>query len=114
MRAVTTERKTLWEIGELYSGHDISRKGASVIRPAVYQGGKRAKVITSEPCCYGVRHLEVWSELSVKSLKEGAWPDQCNSCGWSYRLKVVTNGRLDLGGLIGVKWTSLGFGKDKR
>jgi hypothetical protein len=93
----------VYEIGEKYRSSSLSRKGVSVVRSAIYQGGEEPMVYTSEPCCLGVRRIR----LADLMHQGGGWRVQCNGChGW-YLLWVQTNGVPELG-LYGVRWESTG------
>lgn len=109
--AMESSRAQVFQIGEKYSNRSTSRKGVTVVRSAVYEGGLDgpAKVITSAPCCpLNSRRLDFDDITSSLAKKSGGWSEKCTHCGWHYivTLEYVGNPRL---GLYGVRWVSMGF-----
>lgn len=97
-------------IGEHYENYRSSRKGVAVIRPAVYQGGKTEKVITTSPCCtLTVRHLDYADISSDLAQRTGGWDETCTACGWHYTVRLVSQTNDPRLGLYGVRWESKGF-----
>lgn len=102
----------MYGIGETYGGYHSSRKGSSVIRPAVYLAGANGpdKVITSSPCCtLNARRLDFDDLNSNLAAKQGGWLEKCTGCKWHYTLTLVFTGTDPRLGLYGVRWESKGF-----
>jgi hypothetical protein len=102
------ERKDVYGVGERYPNNHISKLGVAVIRPAVFQDGKRAKVITSAPCCPQAARSLDFADLTSK-LAESGWSERCKDCGWHYLIKLEHTGNDPRLGLYGVRWISQGF-----
>lgn len=99
-------------IGETYQNYRSSRKGSSVIRPAVYLMGANGpdKVITSSPCCtLHARRLDFDDLNSSLAAKQGGWSEKCTGCKWHYSVTLVYTGNDPRLGLYGVRWESKGF-----
>lgn len=106
-----SSRARVFQIGEKYSNRSTSRKGATVIRAAVYEGGLEgpAKVITSSPCCpLDSRRLDFDDITSSLAEGSGGWSVKCTQCGWHYKVLLEHTGDPRLG-LYGVRWISEGF-----
>lgn len=102
----------MYAIGEKYDGYRSSRKGSSVIRPAVFLAGANGpdQVVTSSPCCtLNARRLNFDDLNSSLAAKQGGWSEKCTKCGWHYSLTLVYTGTDPILGLYGVRWESKGF-----
>lgn len=105
---VRTDSDPAYKIGDRYPKSSLGRAGTMVIRPAVFEGGKVSKVITTSPCCpLNSRRLSFDELLSVLGDSEG-WLETCAKCDWHYRvwLEYTDSPRL---GLYGVRWKSMGY-----
>jgi hypothetical protein len=103
-----TAEPTVYEIGQPYKSIDL-REGVIVIRPAVFEGGKNPKVITTSPCCVLFsRRLDFEDLMSSVAAKNGGWPERCTQCTWNFRLTLAYQGSPRTG-MYGVRWESRGF-----
>lgn len=76
-----------------------------VVRPAVYWHGADPTVITSEPCCFGVRRFK----MADLEYEKRVYTTRCTKCKWWYELTIASNGNPLLGGLYGINWKSMGY-----